>query len=87
MSMPGESQARRTAIVLAASQAIVGSAAPISFSVGGLAGYYLLDADKSLATIPVTAFTVGVAVGTVGSPVGVAVGSPVGVAVGGGTVS
>lgn len=65
MSMPGESQARRTAIVLAASQAIVGSAAPISFSVGGLAGYYLLDADKSLATIPVTAFTVGVAVGAI----------------------
>ena len=65
MSIPGESQARRTAIILAASQAIVGSAAPISFSVGALAGHYLLAADKTLATIPVTAFTVGVAVGAI----------------------
>jgi MFS family permease len=61
----GDRQARRTAIILAASQAIVGSAAPIAFSLGGLAGYYLLDADKSLATLPVTGFTVGVAVGAI----------------------
>ena len=57
--------ARRTAIIFAASQAIVGAAAPISFSVGGLAGYYLLDIDKTLATLPVTGFTVGVAVGAI----------------------
>lgn len=57
--------ARRTAIIFAASQAIVGSAAPISFSVGGLAGYYLLDIDKTLATVPVTGFTVGVAIGAI----------------------
>lgn len=63
--MPGEAQARRAAIIFAASQAIVGSAAPIAISIGGLAGYYLLAADKSLATIPVTAFTVGVAVGAI----------------------
>jgi MFS family permease len=56
-------EARRTAIILAAAQAIVGSAAPIAISVGGLAGYFLLGADKSLATAPVTAFTVGVALG------------------------
>jgi MFS family permease len=61
----GADDARRNAIIFAASQAIIGSAAPISFSVGGLAGYYLLDADKSLATLPVTAFTVGVAVGAI----------------------
>ena len=60
-----EKAARRTAIILAASQAIVGSAAPIAISIGGLAGYYLLDADKSLATVPVTGFTVGVAVGAI----------------------
>jgi MFS family permease len=56
-------EARRTAIILAAAQAIVGSAAPIAISVGGLAGYFLLGADKSLATAPVTGFNVGVALG------------------------
>jgi MFS family permease len=55
--------ARRTAIILATSQAIIGSAAPIAISMGGLAGQYLLAADKSLATAPITGFNVGVAVG------------------------
>jgi MFS family permease len=54
---------RRVALTLAAAQAIVGSAAPISISIGGLAGMWLLAADKSLATAPVTAFNVGVAIG------------------------
>ena len=58
-----EASARRVAITLSLSQAFVGSAAPISIAVGGLAGHYLLGADKSLATAPVTGFTVGVAVG------------------------
>lgn len=62
---PAEREARRTALILASSQAIIGSAAPISFSIGALAGYYLLDADKSLATLPVTGFTVGVALGAI----------------------
>ncbi|MEQ8450951.1 MAG: MFS transporter [Nitratireductor sp.] len=56
-------EARRTALILAASNAIVGAAAPVSISIGGLAGHYLLGADKSLATAPVTAYTVGVALG------------------------
>jgi MFS family permease len=60
-----EREARRTAIILASSQAIVGSAAPISIALGALAGHYLLDADKSLATAPVTGYTVGVAVGAI----------------------
>jgi MFS family permease len=58
-----EREARRTALILATSQAIVGSAAPISISIGALAGHYLLDADKSLATAPVTGFNLGVALG------------------------
>lgn len=58
-----ERESRRTALILAAAQAIVGAAAPISFSMGGLAGTYLLGADKSLATAPVTGFTAGVALG------------------------
>src|SRR6476659_8261181 len=44
-------------------QAIVGSAAPICLSVGGLIGAQLLGQDKSLATLPVTSFNVGVALG------------------------
>jgi MFS family permease len=59
----GDREARRTAIILSASQAIVGSAAPIAISLGALVGQYLLAADKSLATAPVTGFNVGVALG------------------------
>jgi MFS family permease len=65
MNPTAEREARRTAVLLALAQAILGSAAPISISIGGLAGYYLLDADKSLATAPVTAFTIGVAAGAI----------------------
>ncbi len=55
--------AKRTALILAAAQAIVGAAAPIAISMGALAGSYLLGPDKSLATAPVTGFTLGVALG------------------------
>lgn len=54
---------RRTALLLASAQAIVGSAAPIAISLGALAGQYLLGPDKSLATAPVTGFNLGVALG------------------------
>lgn len=57
--------ARRNAILLAAAQAIVGSAAPISISMGGLAGNYLLGPDKTFATLPVTGFNVGIAFGAI----------------------
>lgn len=63
MTVAADSHARRTAIILAASQAIVGSAAPICFALGALAGYQLLGADKSLATAPITGYNVGVALG------------------------
>lgn len=55
--------ARRNALVLASCQAIIGAAAPISISMGGLAGDHLLGSDKSLATAPVTGFNVGLAIG------------------------
>jgi MFS family permease len=64
MTDAAQRNARRTAIILAASQAIVGSAAPICISLGALAGHYLLGADKSLATAPVTGFNLGVALGS-----------------------
>ena len=56
-------EARRTAFILAAAQAIIGSAAPIAISIGALAGQYLLGPDKSLATAPITGFNLGVALG------------------------
>jgi MFS family permease len=56
-------EARRTAIILSATHAIVGSAAFISVSLGALAGQDLLGPDKSLATAPVTGFNLGVALG------------------------
>ncbi len=65
MTASDEREARRTALILAASQAIIGSAAPIAISLGGLAGFYLLGDDKSLATAPVTGFNVGVALGAI----------------------
>ncbi len=53
--------ARRNALILSAAQALNGSAAPISIALGGLAGMYLLGADKSWATVPVTSYNLGVA--------------------------
>ena len=63
MGTVAEREARRTAIILSASQAIVGSAAVVAISLGALAGQYLLGPDKSLATAPVTGFNLGVALG------------------------
>lgn len=57
--------ARRNAVVLAIAQAFGGASATIIFAAGGLAGYYLLGTDKSLATLPPTSFLVGTAIGTV----------------------
>ncbi len=56
-------EARRTALILAAAQAVLGSAAPICFALGALAGHFMLGADKSLSTAPLTGFNVGVALG------------------------
>ncbi|MCG6857850.1 MAG: MFS transporter [Salaquimonas sp.] len=53
--------ARKNALLYAACQAFNGAAAPVSISLGALAGSYMLAADKSLATAPVTGYNVGVA--------------------------
>ena len=60
---PEVKKAKATALNLAAIQAIIGSAAPIAISTGGLAGFMLLGADKSLATAPATGFNIGIALG------------------------
>lgn len=56
-------EAKRTAGTFAVAQAFVGACAPVSISIGGLAGHHLLGLDKTLATLPVTGFNVGVALG------------------------
>ncbi|PTM95332.1 MFS transporter [Mycoplana dimorpha] len=59
------SVARRNVFLLTAAQAILGSAGPVVFSIGGLAGYQLLGDDKSLATAPLTGFNIGVSLGAI----------------------
>lgn len=59
------SAARRNVFLLTLAQALLASAGPIVFSVGGLAGYNLLGEDKSLATAPLTGFNIGVALGAI----------------------
>ena len=54
---------RRNALILAIAAAVSGAIPPVLFTLGGLAGMYLLGPDKSLATLPLSAFTVGVALG------------------------
>ena len=44
-------------------QALGGASAPLNIALGGLVGAYLLGEDKSLATAPITAYNIGVAVG------------------------
>jgi MFS family permease len=51
--------------VLAVASSIAGSAPPIAITLGGLAGLYLLGADKTLATLPVSTFNLGVAMGAI----------------------
>ena len=55
--------AKRNVTILTVAQALLGSTPPVSFAVGGLAGYQLLGLDKSLATAPLTGFNIGTAVG------------------------
>ncbi|EUB94993.1 major facilitator superfamily MFS_1 [Rhizobium sp. CF080] len=57
--------ARRSVALLAGVQAVLGSAPPLVFALGGLVGYQLLGDDKSLATAPLTGFNIGMAAGAV----------------------
>ena len=55
--------AKYNAAILGATVAFTGSMAPVAVATGGLAGHYLLDEDKSWATLPVMGFNVGTALG------------------------
>jgi MFS family permease len=57
--------AKRNALSLAVASAFAGSVAPLAISLGGLAGAYLLGPDKSLATLPVSSFMIGMAAGAI----------------------
>lgn len=54
-----DKQAFHNIIILTAAQAFNYALAPLSMAIGGLAGTYLLDVDKSLATLPITSFILG----------------------------
>lgn len=80
--------ARRNAVLYAACQAFGGAVGPINIALGGLAGSYLLGVDKSLATLPVSGYTLGIALGAlpaaalmrrVGRKAGFMVGAVVGI--------
>ena len=57
--------AKHNTLIYATCQALGASSSVVNISLGGLSGYYLLEADKSLATAPVTGFNIGVAVGAI----------------------
>jgi MFS family permease len=62
-----DGRARRNVFVLATAGALAGSVPPMVFATFPVVAYEMLGADKSLATLPVTAFVIGTACGTVPS--------------------
>lgn len=64
-SLELDRQIRRNAFVLMSANAVNASILPIAVTLGGLAGFYLLGADKSLSTLPITASTLGAALTTI----------------------
>jgi MFS family permease len=56
---------RRNVLILSIAGALAGSVPPIIFASGALVGSMLLGENKALSTLPVTAFVVGTACGTV----------------------
>ncbi|WP_422024382.1 MFS transporter [Roseibium sp.] len=57
--------AKRNAVLLALAQALGGASASIVITTGSLVGYMMLDEDKALATVPVSAMVLGTAFGTI----------------------
>ncbi len=59
-----ESMVRRNALILSCAQSLGGASPAIIISLGGLVGQALAD-DKSLATLPVSLYNFGMALGTI----------------------
>lgn len=57
--------AKRNALLLGLAQAVGGASASIVIATGPLVGYMMLDEDKALATLPVSAMVLGTAFGTI----------------------
>jgi MFS family permease len=55
----------RNAFVLTAATSFGGAIMTVAFTLGGISGSYLLGPDKTLATVPVTALTIGSALATI----------------------
>ena len=55
--------AKKNLILYFICQSLGSSSAPINIALGGLVGAHLLGEDKSLATLPITAYNLGVAFG------------------------
>jgi MFS family permease len=62
--MPVTLAEKRNVVLLAASQALFQTISVLIMTVGGLAGY-MLAADKALATLPISAMSVGTAIATI----------------------
>ncbi|MBB3809191.1 MFS transporter [Pseudochelatococcus contaminans] len=62
--MVGEALARRNTIVLALAQSLGAAGPPIIISLGGIVGQ-MLSPDPTLATLPVSLYSLGVAAGTI----------------------
>ncbi len=56
-------QGIRNTWILLAAQSLNGAGPVMSIALGGLAGAYLLESDRSLATLPVSGMSVGLALG------------------------
>jgi len=54
-----DKRAQHNIVVLTIAQALNYALAPLTMAIGGLAGTYLLDADKTFATLPITCFILG----------------------------
>jgi len=57
--------ARKNVLLYLMCQALGAASAPINIALGGLVGHHLLGEDKSLATLPVTAYNLGVVIGAI----------------------
>ena len=57
--------ARKNVLLYLLCQALGAASAPINIALGGLVGHHLLGEDKSLATLPVTAYNLGVVIGAI----------------------
>ena len=62
--MPAFAPDRRNVLLLAASQGMFQTTSVLIMTIGGLAGY-LLAADKALATLPISAMSIGTAIATI----------------------